>query len=187
MTAAEVRAALDALVTELVGAGVPARITIYGGAALALVHYERVATGDVDASFFPTVEVERAAAAVGDRLELRRDWLNRAATQFLPPLSDDAGGVIVLERDGVVVSAASAQLLLAMKLRASRPGRDGDDIAVLVRACGVQSVEQAEAVVEQVYLGEEAIPHRGYALLDRALGAVTIRVSGGTLDLPPVA
>ena len=40
------------------------------------------------------------------------------------------------------MTVGSAPLLLAMKLRASRPGRDGDDIAALVRACGVQSVAE---------------------------------------------
>lgn len=44
LTADGVREAVDELVDELVDRGVPARLTIYGGAAIALVHYERPAT-----------------------------------------------------------------------------------------------------------------------------------------------
>ena len=171
---------------ELVGRGVPARLTIYGGAAMALVHYERAATGDVDASFFPPDDVRIGAAAVGERLGLASDWLNNAATQFLPPIPD-GDEQVVIDRDGVTVAVGSARLLLAMKLRASRPGRDGDDIAVLVRACNVRSIADAEAVMDEIYLGEHEVPPRGRVLLERALGEVEILSAVRAFTLPPVA
>lgn len=186
LTPAELREAVDELVDELIGRGVPARLTIYGGAALALVHYERVATGDVDASFFPPDEVAAAARAVATRRGLAGDWLNSAATGFLPPVPDDHEAPIIVERGGVTVTAGSAPLLLAMKLRASRPGRDGDDIAVLVRACGVHTWAEAQHVMDEIYLGEEEIPFRGRALLERAFGEVEIRLATRTLVLPAV-
>lgn len=182
----ELKAAIDELVDELIDRGVPARLTIYGGAAMALVHYERAATGDVDASFFPPDEVKAAAEAIASRRGLGPKWLNSAATQFLPPAGEEAGEVVVIERGGVTVNVGSARLLLAMKLRASRPGRDRDDIAVLVRACAVRSVDDARAVVDEVYLGEEEIPARGLALLERAFGAVEIRLATASTVLPPV-
>jgi hypothetical protein len=178
------RDAIDELVDELIQRGVPAKLTIYGGAALALVHYERAATGDVDASFFPPDAVHAAAEAVGRRRGMAREWLNNAAAQFLPSVPDES--TVLLERGGVTVSVGSAKLLLAMKLRASRPGRDGDDIAVLVRACGVRSAADAQAVMDEIYLGEEEIPPRGHALVERALGAVEIRLATRSVTLPAV-
>lgn len=186
LTPDEVREAVDDLVQELIGRGVPARLTIYGGAALALVHYERVATGDIDASFFPPDEVAAAARDVATRRGLAGDWLNNAATGFLPPVPDDHEAPIIVERDGVTVTAGSAPLLLAMKLRASRPGRDGDDIAVLVRACGVRTVDEAQQVMDEIYLGEEEIPPRGHALLERAFGEVEIQLATRAMVLPAV-
>jgi hypothetical protein len=180
-----VRAAVDELVDELVDRGVPARLTIYGGAAIALVHYERAATSDIDASFFPQEDVLRAAGVVGARRGLRPDWLNNAAVQFLPPVADGKDPVVI-ERGGVTVSVGSARLLLAMKLRASRPGRDGDDIAVLVRACGVRSIDDAQQLMDEIYLGEEEIPRRGVALVERALGEVEIVGATTTYMLPAV-
>ena len=54
LTPDELRAAIE---DELIDRGVPGRLTLYGGAAMALVHYERAATADIDASFFPPDEV----------------------------------------------------------------------------------------------------------------------------------
>jgi len=154
---------------------------------MALVHYERAATADVDASFFPPDEVAAPAGDVAARRGLSASWLNSAATAFLPPLADDHEAPVIVDRGGVTVTAGSAPLLLAMKLRASRPGRDGDDIAVLVRACGVRTVAEAQQVMDEIYLGEEEIPPRGHALLDRALGEVEIRLATRTAVLPAVA
>lgn len=186
LTPDALREAVDDLVDELISRGVPARVTIYGGAAMALVHYERAATGDVDASFFPPDAVAAAAAHVAARRGLSGDWLNSAATAFLPPLPDDHEAPVIVERGGVTVTAGSAPLLLAMKLRASRPARDGDDIAVLVRACGVRTAAEAQQVMDEIYLGEEEIPHRGHALLERAFGEVDVRLATRTLVLPAV-
>jgi len=186
LTPDALREAVDDLVGGLVDRSVPARLTVYGGAAMALVHYERAATGDVDASFFPADEVATVAVDVAARRGLASDWLNNAATGFLPPVPDVYETPVIFERGGVVVAAGSAPLLLAMKLRASRPGRDGDDIAVLVRACGVRTVAEAQQVMDEIYLGEEEIPPRGIALLERAFGEVEIRLATETMTLPAV-
>ncbi len=174
------------LVDDLVDRGVSARLTLYGGAAMALVHYDRAATGDVDASFFPSEAVAAVARDVGARWGLAPDWLSSAATAFLPPVPDPGDEPVIVERGGVVVRAGSARLLLAMKLRAARPGRDGDDIAVLVRQCGIRSVSEAEQVLEDVYLGEVELTSRGRALLERALGEVEITLATSTMVLPAI-
>ncbi len=45
-------------------------------------------------------------------------------------------------------------MLLAMKLRASRPGRDEDDMAQLLSLCRVTTSEQAEELYESLFPGE---------------------------------
>jgi hypothetical protein len=49
----EIREALEHLVDELIERGVSARITIVGGAAMALVYAPRASTRDVDATYQP--------------------------------------------------------------------------------------------------------------------------------------
>lgn len=78
--------------------------------------------------------------------------MNSAATQFVPfavvewePLYDDGE---------VSVWVASARMLLAMKLRASRPGRDDDDIANLLAICEVADSDDAGELYEEFYPGE---------------------------------
>ncbi|MGK2958212.1 MAG: hypothetical protein ACSLFB_07425 [Acidimicrobiales bacterium] len=85
---------------------------------------------------------------------------------------------MIVDRGGVTITAGSAQLLLAMKLRASRPGRDGDDIAVLVRACGVRTLSEAQAVLDEIYLAD--MPWSS------ALGEIEIRLATRTIVLPAV-
>jgi hypothetical protein len=82
--------------------------------------------------------------------------------------------IAFLERGHVRIRVGSAATLLALKLRASRPGRDFEDIAVLVRACGLNTVAECEVLVNDFYLDDEEIPARGYQLLERAFGEVRV-------------
>ncbi|MGR0319650.1 hypothetical protein [Agromyces sp. ZXT2-3] len=74
----------------------------------------------------------------------------------------------------VVIQVASAAALLAMKLRANRPGRDDADIANLMAICDIRTVDSAEELYEDFYSGE--------ALPDRAVRMVTRIIEVG---LPP--
>ena len=69
---AGIREALEHLVDELVERDVSARITIVGGAAMALVHAPRSSTRDVDATYRPIEEVEAASAVVGTAMDTHR-------------------------------------------------------------------------------------------------------------------
>ena len=61
--------------------------------------------------------------------------------------------------DGEVsVWVASARMLLAMKLRASRPGRDDEDIANLLSICAIADVDETEDLYEEFYPGEMLEP-----------------------------
>ena len=95
--------------------------------------------------------------------------------------------MIISQGTSLTVKAAGAKTLLAMKLRASRPFKDVDDIAVLLRACQITSVEQAKAVLEEMYDGEHELSETGERLVLGALGAHRItQADGSTLHLDQV-
>lgn len=56
-----------------------------------------------------------------------------------------------------------------------------------MRACGVSSIAEAEAIVAELYLDEEQIPDRGYALLEQVFGEVVVANADPPCTLPPVA
>jgi len=182
-----IRRALDALAVILDDQGVAAQIIVYGGASLALAYFEhdRTATADVDSVYRPVDEVEVAARQVADQMGLADGWLNNRMRMFLPPDGDD-DSVAFLEHGGVTIRVGSASTLLALKLRASRPNRDFEDIAVLVRACGLTTVAECKSLVHDFYLGEEEIPPRGLILLERAFDEVHIANADPPFVLPAV-
>lgn len=161
LTAAGILELVTALADRLSARGVAARIYVVGGAAVALRYYpdgvERRATDDVDAVFSPIAEVEREADVLAQERGLPVGWCNNRARGYLPPAVQPEGDVL-FRLGAVEVLVAPARLLLAMKLRACRLGRDDEDIAVLVRHCGISSMEEADALVAEVYHGEERIP-----------------------------
>ena len=81
---AGIREALEHLVDELVKRDVSARITIVGGAAMALVHAPRPSTRDVDATYRPVEEVEAASAVVGARYGYPPGWINDEVAAMRP-------------------------------------------------------------------------------------------------------
>jgi hypothetical protein len=193
LTPAMIRHALERLAEILDADGVAAQITVYGGASLAIAYFENdrtatataTATADVDGTHHPVREVEAAADLVATKLGLTEGWLNNRMQMFLPPDGTD-DSLAFLERGHVRICVGSAATLLALKLRASRPGRDFEDIAVLVHACGHTTVAECEAIVNDFYLGEEEIPARGYQLLERAFGEVRVVNADPPFVLPAV-
>jgi hypothetical protein len=183
----DIRSLLSDLADVLTAEGVEAKVTLVGGAALALAHYDRHGTVDVDALIYPAEEVQRAAREVARLRGLRPDWLNNAAQAFLP-VADFGEDPVFVDRYGtLIVDVATPRTLLAMKLRASRPAKDKDDIAVLLRACDIHSVEEAGRHLELFYGGEQELSPLGTAIVEEALGSYEIvTVSGGTIALSPV-
>jgi len=93
------------------------------------------------------------ARTVAEELSLPYWWLNEQATSYLPA-GQDAGAILVLERPGLTVLAASPRHLLALKVRAARQS-DVADIVVLARLVGATSAEDAEGVATAVFGGEQ--------------------------------
>lgn len=130
----DIIAGLRDLVAELSAAGEVAGIRIVGGAALALRYFDRGVTRDVD-TLHVNPGSDAAVAAAAERVASRRDWdatwLNFEVTNVdaLPTLGRAVEWETIADRDGVVIQVASPEALLAMKLRANRPGRDTRDNA----------------------------------------------------------
>jgi hypothetical protein len=186
--AARLRALLEELARRLAGMGVEARVYVVGGAALALAYYEegeRRLTNDVDATFFPIEAVSGVAEAIAEEHGLRTGWLSPHAGQFYPADGVPEGAPL-MRRDGVEIVVGPARLILAMKLRAARLGRDNDDIAVLIRRCDIRSVHEAVDVLDETYGGEEMFKPVARAIVEAALLEYEVRSARPPFTLPPM-
>jgi hypothetical protein len=129
MNRAEIVAALTALGAVLDSRGVRGEMYVVGGAAIALAFDTRRATRDIDAVFEPKAAIYEAAAEVSQQLELPPGWLNDAVKGFLA--GEDPHAAPVLDVPGLRCLAASAPMLLAMKVLAHRVGEDEADVRLL--------------------------------------------------------
>jgi hypothetical protein len=141
--------ALRALGEELTSRGVRGEVFIVGGAAMALAYSTRRVTKDIDAVFEPKNAIYDAAETVAEHLGLPEDWLNDAAKAFMP--GKDEHALPLPEVEGIEITTASAEYLLAMKLMAMRFGEDDEDIEVLLGECGIRDAEEALALLERLY------------------------------------
>lgn len=165
------------LIAELHSASEVAGIRLVGGAALAIRYFDRRTTGDLD-SLHIRPGSDGAVLAAAERVSERRGW----ATGWFNFAVEHADAVpafgtreveweTVYDRGGVVIQIASKEALLAMKLRANRPGRDTDDIRNLLALCRISTLEEAEDLYEEFYPSD--------ALTDRAVGIVERILAGG--------
>lgn len=143
---------------ELCRMSVQGDVFVVGGAAMVVAYEARPATRDVDAIWHPSREVREAAARVADRHDdLEADWLNGGVKDFLP--GDDPGHPqVVFEGECLSVSVASPEYLLATKLLASRVSRDEQDILLLLRECGLSTVDDGLEVLERYYPNQPLEP-----------------------------
>lgn len=184
----EIRQFLGEIAGRLAERGVEGRIYVVGGAAVALTVYrdaERRMTPDVDASFRADELMAEEIAAMARKHALADDWLNNDAKFAFPPAGFPDGDVLH-DRHGVTVMVAPPDLLLAMKLRAARWGRDDDDIALLVRECDVRSDEEAREVFDRYYLGEEQLKDDALAMLAATRGEYLVKSSTPPMRLEAV-
>lgn len=149
MDRAEIVAALTALGEELHRRGVQGEMYVVGGAAIALAYDTRRATRDIDAIFEPKTAVYEAAAEVAERMGLPPGWLNDAVKGFVD--ADDPEAAPVLEVPGLRCLAASARMLLALKVLAHRVGEDEDDVRLLAGELGLSTGAEVLAVAERVF------------------------------------
>lgn len=162
------------LIAELRSAGEEAGIRLVGGAALALRYFERRTTNDLDSLHVQPGSDDAVAAAasrVGDRRGWDAGWFNFAveSADALPSFGRRAvEWETIYDSDGIVIQVASKEALLAMKLRANRPGRDVDDIRQLLVLCEITTLGEAEAHYEDVYPGD-GLTDRAVRMVERIL------------------
>jgi len=146
---AELGARLDALDLE-------AELYIVGGAAMLLGYDRSAVTRDIDALIISTGAIEEIAAQMAEkRGDLPPDWLNSNVTPLLPRLAD-SGSWELFSVPGMSVQVASAEHLLAMKVRAGRGLRDLQDVGVLTQILGYVAVQQVWDICDRVW-GENMV------------------------------
>jgi hypothetical protein len=184
---------LRELIAEIQGAGESATLRIVGGGAMTLRHVSRRAmTQDVDAlRLISGTEstVLEAAARVATRHGWAPNWFNFevAAADAEPRLgSRTIRWETIYDDRGVIVQVADAASMLAMKLRANRPGRDTDDIRQLLAICSIETVDVADDFYGEFYPGD-ALSQRAWQMVSAILseGPLSPPESPGPVDLSP--
>jgi Nucleotidyltransferase of unknown function (DUF6036) len=151
---------LDAL---LVQRSLTADVFVFGGAAVVLGFESRPATRDVDALWQPHGAVLDAAWKVAEELQLPRWWLNDQASAYLPSGNDPTVGASAFTGEALRVTTASPELLLAMKVRAARPG-DHADIRLLAAHLELRAAPDIIAIAERVF--KEEVPSRQRQIIE---------------------
>lgn len=174
-------AGLRELIVELHAAGAVAGIRLVGGAALSLRYFDRGTTQDLDSLHVrpgTDEEVAAAAARVAQRQGWDPAWINFEVTRAdaLPTLGRAVEWHTIYDRYDIVIQVASQEALLAMKLRANRPGRDTRDIRMLLSLCEISTLGEAEDFYEEFYPGD--------GLDDRAISIVIAILAEGALEKP---
>ena len=152
LTPGEVRQILTELVHMLAERGQRAAIHVIGGAAVALANPERTATADID-GFIRLVDAREVIEELQRRWGLEADWFNWHAQGLQPPIAGPEIWEEILREGEVQLLTASTDALLAMKLHAAR-AKDMADIAFLMAACDVSTLERAAAIYEHHYPGD---------------------------------
>ena len=130
------------------------QIYIVGGAAMSLTFSRDRTTDDVDGRIEKGqhFRLTDAVRTVGQRHGLTDTWLNDEAATVMPRAADTRARVLY-ESPYLVVTGASAEHLLAMKLAAAREA-DREDIGVLCKHLGLRDPEEAIGIYRELFPGE---------------------------------
>ena len=145
---------LEELSEELCLQGVRVQIYIVGGAAMSLTFSRDRTTDDVDGRIEKGqhFRLTDAVRTVGRRHGMADTWLNDQTAEVMPRAADTRARLLY-ESPYLVVTGASAEHLLAMKLAAAREG-DREDIAVLCKHLGLKDPEEAIEIYRELFPGE---------------------------------
>ena len=156
--------------------GIVLEIDLYGGAVFTLVYGSRDSTRDVDAVIKPAGPGNRLVQIVAAEQNLPEDWLNSEVQQFLSPLGQRRPFPSPELEPGIVLTIPTANYLLALKLRASRPsllGYPGDepDIRYLLHKIKPASLEAVDTIFERFFPGD-ALHEYARTLVTRLLAEI---------------
>lgn len=166
-TRADLEAALVDLVQEIGYTGADHSIYVVGGAAIMLQVGRVALTQDIDTLHLANPEIHAAAARVAQARRLPTTRLNDAAKMWMSHFDTEADWKVVASSGSVTVLAARPPLLLAMKLLAGRGRRDAVDIDLLLEACDVADLAEAERLFDRYYPTESIAPRARRQLLER--------------------
>ncbi|GGK92596.1 hypothetical protein GCM10007382_11040 [Salinibacterium xinjiangense] len=125
-----------------------AGIRLVGGVALSLRFFDRGTAQGLD-PFYVRPGSDEAVTAAAARVAQRHDW-DSAWPNFEVTTADAlhthwraVKWDTTYASDGIVIQVASKDALLAMKLRANRPGRNTRDIRLLLSLCETATLDEA--------------------------------------------
>lgn len=137
---------------------------------MAMAYRRSRTTIDVDALAIDHRDaVMEAAAEVARELRLRSGWLNDEVRTAAPVVPDTAAKVLY-NSSNLVVTGASEEHMLAMKVRAGREAGE-QDIKWLLRRLNVRTMAEVEDIHRLVFPDAE-IPRRAWARVGRAVDEV---------------
>ena len=146
------RQLFDELSAALEARGVRGHVYLIGGGAMITGYGRDRTTKDVDVRIDEAKgEVLAAARAVGEGHGLDDRWLDVGAAQFVPR-GGDVRAKTVHNSPGLLVTGASAEHLLAMKVFAGRQP-DLEDIKHLAGILGITRTSDAILICERAYPG----------------------------------
>ncbi|MHB8264159.1 MAG: DUF6036 family nucleotidyltransferase [Acidimicrobiales bacterium] len=139
---------LDQLANNLGQRNVQAELFVVGGGAIILAYDSERLTYDVDALFEPKSIVYEEAHRIAEENHVQSDWLNDAVKVHL--IGDDPHAAVAYRNKWLKVAVGTPKYLLAMKLVASRPEDDIDDIRLLLEHCGYPPAVTAEEIFDDL-------------------------------------
>lgn len=169
----ELTAGLRELIAALAHTGEAVQLRIVGGAAISLAYNAaRASTVDIDAVLTPRDVILDAASTIADKRGWVKDWLNDSARIFVPEgFGHRTPEWIPLPSpEGVDVFVASAETLLAMKLKAAmrRGLREVADLRVLLAITGIGSVDEADELLD-AFFPSDALTEKARQVVQIAL------------------
>lgn len=148
-------------------------LSVYGGAALALVFDLRLATKDVDAVVRGNPDFLRSAVKrIAEEENWPEDWLNDGVKGFL-----SANEELLLLREfpgtdgGLRVYVPSPEYIFAMKCMAMRPegmngSHDISDIKELASIMGISCPDDAFQIIEKFYPSNRISPKVAFGVAE---------------------
>ena len=172
MTPAKLEFALTELATLLNTANIEADFYLVGGAAMSIGYMpDRRMTNDVDAKVKNFDSIQPFVIQIAKQHGLANDWINTAVSKLISQMAGDVDWVLWTTCGGVRYYIAGPELLLAMKVAASRPSKDAIDIAKLIEHLEISSVAHVEYLFEKYFPGE-VLPQKASRLLSVLLDDV---------------
>lgn len=139
----------------------PVRIMIVGGVFMLLMVKNRQSTEDVDVVLMDmadstepspqTKAFQVAVRAVARKHQLKRKWLNDDVAYFIRDMAPKPDATLWRKYGQLHVYLPSKEYILALKLMVFRQ-KDVNDVEALTKELGVETREQAQAIVDRFVL-----------------------------------